>query len=94
MKNYKKYIPNFINLLNKTFFFLSNLINSFFILLIIFYKKFISIHLYPSCKFIPSCSTYAYEAYKKYNFIKATILTLKRILKCNPFNKGGYDPLP
>ena len=46
------------------------------------------------CKFTPSCSNYAIEAYSKYNFIKGTILTIKRIIRCNPFNKGGYDPVP
>jgi len=47
-----------------------------------------------SCKFSPSCSNYSKEAYERYGFIKGTILTIKRILRCNPFNKGGYDPVP
>jgi len=46
------------------------------------------------CKFIPSCSNYSLEAYERYGFIKGTILTIKRIFRCNPFNKGGYDPVP
>lgn len=46
------------------------------------------------CKFTPSCSNYAIEAYLKYGFIKGTVLTIKRIIRCNPFNKGGYDPVP
>ena len=44
-------------------------------------------------RFYPTCSNYAIEAYKKYNFFKATFLTFTRILRCNRFSKGGYDPL-
>lgn len=47
-----------------------------------------------SCKFTPTCSEYALEALEKHGFLKGMFLTLKRILKCNPFNKGGYDPVP
>lgn len=46
-----------------------------------------------NCKFIPSCSEYAYGAIEYYGVLKGTILAIKRILKCNPFNKGGYNPL-
>lgn len=46
-----------------------------------------------NCKFTPSCSNYAIDAYEKYGFIKGTFMTIKRILRCNPFNKGGYDPV-
>lgn len=46
------------------------------------------------CKYMPSCSNYALEAYKKFNFFKASFLTFWRILRCNPFSKGGYDPVP
>ena len=45
------------------------------------------------CKFIPTCSNYGIEAIKEYGSIKGTFLTIKRILRCNPFSKGGYDPL-
>lgn len=63
------------------------------IALIKFYKKHISPGLPPACRFEPTCSEYALQAYEKYNFFKATGLTLWRILRCNPFCKGGYDPL-
>jgi len=43
------------------------------------------------CKFVPSCSEYAKESFKKYGFIKALFKSLWRILRCNPFNKGGVD---
>ena len=46
------------------------------------------------CKYLPSCSSYAREAYTKFNFFKASFLTLWRLLRCNPFSKGGYDPVP
>lgn len=46
------------------------------------------------CRFIPTCSNYTLEAVKKYGSIKGTILGIKRILKCHPFNPGGYDPVP
>lgn len=46
------------------------------------------------CRFSPTCSNYALEAYQKFNFFYATFLSIKRILKCNPLFKGGYDPLP
>ena len=45
------------------------------------------------CKYIPTCSNYGIEAIKEYGSIKGTILTIKRIIRCNPLSKGGYDPL-
>ncbi|MCI5674547.1 MAG: membrane protein insertion efficiency factor YidD [Ezakiella sp.] len=64
--------------------------------LILFYQKYISKYVFPGahCRFTPTCSQYALEAFKKYNFFKASFLSLKRILRCNPFCEGGYDPLP
>ena len=59
-----------------------------------FYQKGIS-HLYPPrCRYIPTCSQYALEAVEKYGAVKGTFLATKRILRCNPFHKGGYDPVP
>ena len=66
------------------------------IYLIKFYKKFISpiFHfLGVECKYYPTCSQYALEAIEKYGLLKGCLLAGKRILKCNPFSKGGYDPL-
>ncbi|MBO5060000.1 MAG: membrane protein insertion efficiency factor YidD [Clostridia bacterium] len=48
----------------------------------------------PSCRFIPTCSEYAILALEKYGALKGSYLALRRILKCHPFHKGGYDPLP
>ena len=58
------------------------------------YRKFISPLKRPCCRFTPTCSAYAIEAYSKRGFIIGTILTVWRILRCNPFCKGGYDPVP
>ena len=58
------------------------------------YRKFISPMKRPCCRFIPNCSQYALEAIEKYGAIKGGWLALKRILRCNPLCKGGYDPVP
>ena len=59
-----------------------------------FYQREISPLSPPRCRYIPTCSQYALEAVEKYGAIKGTILATKRILRCNPFHKGGYDPVP
>ena len=58
------------------------------------YKKLISPIKPQCCRFTPSCSTYALEAFRKRGFFAGMILTVWRILRCNPFCKGGYDPVP
>ncbi|MDD4290117.1 MAG: membrane protein insertion efficiency factor YidD [Patescibacteria group bacterium] len=50
-------------------------------------------HPYGFCKHYPTCSNYSYEAIEKYGIIKGAFLSIIRIIKCNPFSKGGYDPL-
>ena len=62
--------------------------------LISLYRKFISPIKPPCCRFKPTCSAYALEAYQKRGFFVGTILTVWRILRCNPFSRGGYDPVP
>ncbi len=63
--------------------------------LVRFYKKYISPHKGgPCCRFVPSCSTYAIEAFEKRGFFVGMILTVWRILRCNPCSVGGYDPVP
>ncbi len=64
------------------------------ILLIRFYQLFLSPLLGPSCKYQPTCSSYALEAFRLHNFIYASWLTVTRVLRCNPFSNGGYDPVP
>ena len=61
--------------------------------LIKIYQRILSPLFPPSCRFIPTCSEYSYQALKKYGVIKGSVLSIWRILRCNPFNKGGYDPL-
>lgn len=62
--------------------------------LIRFYQRFISPLKPASCRFYPTCSAYAVEALQKYGPLEGSYLALKRILKCHPFHKGGYDPVP
>ncbi|MHB1685902.1 MAG: membrane protein insertion efficiency factor YidD [Ignavibacteriaceae bacterium] len=64
-----------------------------FVFLIRIYQKIISPLFLPSCRFYPTCSEYAAQAFTKYGVIKGGAKAVWRILRCNPFNKGGYDPL-
>jgi hypothetical protein len=48
----------------------------------------------PACRFHPSCSAYGLEAFQTHPFHRALVLTVWRIMRCNPFNAGGYDPVP
>ena len=59
-----------------------------------FYQKWLSPLKIPSCRFTPSCSSYALQAFAAHGFLKGLILTVKRISKCHPFHPGGYDPVP
>ncbi len=58
------------------------------------YQKFISPALPPSCRFSPSCSQYTLEAVSKYGALKGIWLGVRRLIRCHPFNPGGYDPVP
>ena len=62
--------------------------------LIRFYKRFISPMLPPSCIYHPTCSEYTYQAIDKYGLVRGGWLGFKRILRCHPFARGGYDPVP
>ena len=64
------------------------------ITLVKLYRKYISPAKPPCCRFTPTCSAYALEAFTKRGFFVGFILTSWRILRCNPFSKGGYDPVP
>ena len=59
-----------------------------------FYKRHISPLLPDACIYTPTCSEYAMEAIQKHGVIKGTGLAIWRVLRCNPFAKGGYDPVP
>jgi len=64
------------------------------IFLLDFYKKAISPYLRPSCRFTPTCSEYAKEAILTHGAFKGFFMGAYRVMRCNPFNKGGYDPVP
>ncbi|MEL3900298.1 MAG: membrane protein insertion efficiency factor YidD [Treponema phagedenis] len=59
-----------------------------------FYQKAISPLFPPTCRYYPTCSAYALESIKKYGPFKGVFLAIKRILRCHPFHKGDYDPVP
>ena len=65
-----------------------------FILLIKFYQLCISPFTPPSCRFTPTCSQYALEAFRKYGPLKGLFLAVRRILRCHPWGGSGYDPVP
>jgi putative membrane protein insertion efficiency factor len=63
--------------------------------LIRFYQRYLSgLKGHATCKYVPTCSQYAIEALEKHGLIKGSLLAMWRILRCNPFSKGGYDPVP
>ena len=69
------------------------LLNKPFIWLIKAYRFLLSPWVGRNCRFTPSCSKYALEAFQKYPFYKALPMTLKRLSKCHPFHEGGIDPI-
>ncbi|CUH93936.1 membrane protein insertion efficiency factor YidD [Herbinix luporum] len=71
------------------------MIKKILIFIIGLYKKFISpLKRTSVCKYTPTCSSYAIEALEKYGAVKGMYLAVRRILRCHPFHKGGYDPVP
>ena len=66
-----------------------------FLALIRFYRKYLSARKrMPSCRYIPTCSQYAVTAIERYGAWKGGWMALRRLLRCNPFSRGGYDPVP
>ena len=62
--------------------------------LILFYRKYLSPLKSTKCPYYPSCSQYGLEAVERFGFVKGGFLIIWRIFRCNPFSKGGYDPVP
>ncbi|MCL2415858.1 MAG: membrane protein insertion efficiency factor YidD [Defluviitaleaceae bacterium] len=65
-----------------------------FLLIILAYQRLISPSFSPRCRYRPSCSRYAYDAVELHGAFWGLLLSIYRILRCNPFSKGGYDPVP
>lgn len=71
------------------------MIKNLLIKIIKFYKKNLSgLKSAPCCRFQPTCSSYAIEAIETYGAFKGGLMAFYRFLRCNPFSKGGYDPVP
>jgi len=70
------------------------LLEKFLCACIIFYRRAISPHFPSCCRYYPTCSEYALESIKKYGPFKGGAMAAARILRCNPFREGGYDPVP
>ena len=64
------------------------------IFLIKVYQNTISPLLGKNCRFVPTCSQYTIEAIAEYGAMRGILMGIKRIIRCNPFSKGGYDPVP
>jgi uncharacterized protein len=64
------------------------------LLLLRFYKRFLSPLLPPMCRFEPTCSVYTMQAVEKYGALRGVWLGMKRLGRCHPFNPGGWDPVP
>lgn len=63
------------------------------ITLIKVYRRGVSPMLPPSCRFTPSCSLYTLQAIEKYGLLKGSLMGARRVLRCHPFSKGGFDPV-
>lgn len=74
--------------------FFTSIVSAFFLLLIKLYQYLLSPLLGVACRYTPSCSEYGIIAIKKYGPFKGSYLTLKRIIKCNPWGGHGCDPVP
>ncbi|MDR0963514.1 MAG: membrane protein insertion efficiency factor YidD [Clostridium sp.] len=70
------------------------MIRKFMLMLIRGYQRYLSPLKRGKCPYIPTCSNYGYEAIERFGICKGGLLAIWRILRCNPFSRGGYDPVP
>ena len=73
--------------------YMQKLVHWFVLRLILFYQYAISPHFPSCCRYVPTCSTYAYQAVQKYGICRGGFMAVRRLLRCHPFHPGGYDPL-
>jgi len=73
--------------------YIQKLASWFVLMLIRFYQYAISPHFPPTCRYMPTCSAYAYEAVQKHGIFRGGFMALRRLLRCHPFRPGGYDPV-
>ena len=71
-----------------------NIFEALAVSVIVMYRKMLSPLFPPSCIYTPTCSEYAETAIRRYGLFKGLRLAIRRILRCHPFRKGGYDPVP
>jgi putative membrane protein insertion efficiency factor len=69
-------------------------VKRFLLWLIDYYQRNISPVVPPTCKYTPTCSNYAKEAVETHGALRGSLLAMWRILRCNPFSRGGFDPVP
>lgn len=69
------------------------MIRKILLLAILFYQRWLSPLKAPTCRFYPSCSSYAYQALEKHGVCRGLVMTLGRIIRCHPLHPGGYDPV-
>ena len=72
----------------------ASIISRSLIAMVRFYRRRVSPMSAPRCRYLPTCSAYALEALEKYGALKGSLLSLRRVLRCHPFRKGGFDPVP
>jgi uncharacterized protein len=73
---------------------ISNFLVKIACFIIKFYQQVIGPFLMPRCRFFPSCSEYSWQSFTRFGFALGIFLTIKRLLKCQPFHRGGFDPVP
>lgn len=73
---------------------MNKILSAPFVFLIRLYQKYISPHKAPSCRFTPTCSVYAIGALREWGPVVGLALAFWRVVRCNPFSKGGDDPVP